>query len=84
MSTLPMVSGFLQTKMAEGSQRKNYLKGNILLGLPTPSLEAYPDNKFTVIASVCCGQQIMQELLSRKVNRAVWQKVRSREFCKTC
>ena len=54
------------------------------MGLPTPSLEAYPDNSFTAIASACCGQQIMHELLSRKVNRVVWQKVRCREFWKTC
>lgn len=68
-----------QWSMVEGSWQKNYMKENILYGIPTPSLEVHGDNNLVIIATACCEEWVLtQELLLRKLNRTVWKNCLSR------
>ncbi|XP_068728082.1 uncharacterized protein [Montipora capricornis] len=62
-------------------------KENILFDLPSPHpiLGGGNDTNDVIIAAACAHQQVlMQDILSKTVERQIWRKVRSRDFWQTC
>ena len=59
-------------------------KENILSDLPSPHPVLGGGND-TIIAAACAHQQVlMQDILSKTIERQIWRKVRSRDFWPTC
>ena len=62
-------------------------KENILFDLPSPHpvFGGGNDTNDVTIAAACAHQQVlMQDILSKTIERQIWRKVRSREFWPTC
>ena len=73
--------------MAANQYRKKQLKEKILFNLPVPlpCLNRNADESNGVIAAACAQQQsLVQEMLSKQLNRVLWTKIRLREFWRTC
>ena len=59
-------------------------KENILFDLPSPHPILGGGND-TIIAAACAHQQVlMQDILSKTIERQIWRKVRSRDFWPMC
>ena len=62
-------------------------KENILFYLPSPHpvLGGGNDTNDVIIAAACAHQQaLMQDILSKTIDRQIWRKVRSKDFWPTC
>ena len=62
-------------------------KENILFDLPSsrPVLGGGNDTNDVIIAAACAHQQVlMQDILSKTIERQIWRIVRSRDFWPTC
>ena len=59
-------------------------KENILFDLPSPH-PALGGGNDMIIAAACAHQQVLiQDILSKTIERQIWRKVRSREFWPAC
>ena len=62
-------------------------KENILFDLPShpPILGGGNDTNDVIVAAACAHQQVlMQDILSKTIERQIWRKVHSRDFWHTC
>ena len=62
-------------------------KENILFDLPSPHpiLGGGNDTNDVIVAAACAHQQVlMQDILSKTIERQIWRKVHSRDFWQTC
>ena len=62
-------------------------KENILFDLPShpPILGGGNDTNDVIVAAACAHQQVlMQDILSKTIERQIWRKVHSRDFWQTC
>ena len=68
----------------EECRSKILSKENIIFDLPSPHPVLGGGND-TIIAAACAHQQVlMQDILSKTIERQIWRKVRSRDFWPTC
>ena len=62
-------------------------KENIVFDLPSPHpvLEGGNDTNDVIIAAACAHLQVLiQDILSKTIERQIWRKVCSRDFWPTC